>query len=129
MAGLPQAVRLGKLIRLLSSDKDGEALGAARALARVLAEAGADFHHLAEIVETHWSAPIVVDLFEQHRDPPAKQSTKPWQLEAEQLLKYREVLLGSRELDFLQNMKQSRTAPTAAQEKWMRDIAARRRAA
>lgn len=40
--------RLQKLIPLLGSDNDGEALGAARAIGRTLQAAGLDFHALAE---------------------------------------------------------------------------------
>jgi hypothetical protein len=39
--------RLGKLVKLLASDKDGEVIAAARAIARTLNNAGADFHELA----------------------------------------------------------------------------------
>jgi hypothetical protein len=42
------AVRLGNFIRLLSSDRDGEVVAAARALIRTLQSAGADIHVLAE---------------------------------------------------------------------------------
>jgi hypothetical protein len=92
-------------------------------LQRELADAGADFHHLASLVEKHWTAPVV-DLFGK-----SEPKLKPWQQQAAELLKHPEVLLGSRERDFLGNMRKSRYAPTAAQEKWMNDIAARRRAA
>ena len=60
---LPRALRqkLAKLIRMLSSDVDGEALAAARAIVRDLNKAGLDIHDLADFVvdparET-WSAP------------------------------------------------------------------------
>ena len=45
------APRVAHLIRLLGSSQDGEALGACRALGRVLANAGADFHELAASIE------------------------------------------------------------------------------
>jgi hypothetical protein len=45
------APRVGQLIRLLGSSQDGEALGACRALGRVLDGAGADFHELAASIE------------------------------------------------------------------------------
>ena len=53
MAPLPPAIapRVGALLRLLGSDVDGEALGAARALGRSLRDAGVDWHALAEAVE------------------------------------------------------------------------------
>jgi hypothetical protein len=47
---------LAKLLRLLRSPVDGEALGAARALGRTLKANGCDFHDLANIIE---APPIV----------------------------------------------------------------------
>jgi hypothetical protein len=44
----PVADKLGKLLRLLSSDRDGEIVGAARAIVRTLDGAGLDIHALAE---------------------------------------------------------------------------------
>jgi hypothetical protein len=46
------APRVGQLIRLLGSDRDGEVVAAARALKRTLATAGRDFHDLAACVES-----------------------------------------------------------------------------
>lgn len=58
--------RLQKLIPLLGSDKDGEALGAARAIDRTLRAAGLDFHALAASVRPSAAdAPHVV-----YRDAP-----------------------------------------------------------
>ena len=42
--------RLGKFIRLLTSDRDGEVVAAARAIVRTLEGAGADIHDLAESI-------------------------------------------------------------------------------
>jgi hypothetical protein len=47
----PIAGKLGSLIRLLSSDRDGEVIAAARAINRTLKAAGADIHLLADRVE------------------------------------------------------------------------------
>jgi hypothetical protein len=47
----PISDRLGKLIRMLSSDRDGEVLAAAKALNRTLQSAGADLHVLAAVIE------------------------------------------------------------------------------
>jgi hypothetical protein len=47
----PVRSRLAKFLRLLSSDRDGEVLAAARALVGVLRSAGADVHALAEQIE------------------------------------------------------------------------------
>src|SRR5262245_32562183 len=44
------APKLAKLIPRLSSDKDGEVLGAARAIGRVLASAEADWHDLVRVL-------------------------------------------------------------------------------
>ena len=53
MSALPAPIlpRVASLLRLLGSDQDGEALGAARALQRTLAGAGSDLHTLADVVE------------------------------------------------------------------------------
>jgi hypothetical protein len=40
--------RLGKLLRMLSSDKDGEVLAATAAIKRTLANEGLDIHNLAD---------------------------------------------------------------------------------
>jgi hypothetical protein len=47
----PVADKLGKLLKLLSSPRDGEVVAAARAILRTLEGAGADIHELAERVE------------------------------------------------------------------------------
>jgi hypothetical protein len=47
----PIAGKLGCLVRLLSSDRDGEVIAAARAIARMLKAHGADIHVLADRVE------------------------------------------------------------------------------
>jgi hypothetical protein len=103
--------------RLLSSPVDGEVIGAVRALDRVLAGFGG-FHHLASVIEEHWQ-------------PAEPEPTKPepitwWQPLAARLLEHPEVLLGSRERDFLRNMQRSPVPPTNRQVKWLNDIAARR---
>ena len=47
----PVADKLGKLLKLLSSPRDGEVVAAARAILRTLKGAGADIHELAERIE------------------------------------------------------------------------------
>jgi hypothetical protein len=47
----PIVAKLATFIRLLSSDKDGEVIAAARAMQRTLRSAGADIHTLANRVE------------------------------------------------------------------------------
>ena len=48
--------RIGKLIRLLGSDKPGEVIAAVDALVRSLHAAGSDIHRLAEIAESGLSS-------------------------------------------------------------------------
>jgi hypothetical protein len=47
----PVAEKLGKLLKLLSSPRDGEVLNAARAILRTLEGAGTDIHELATRIE------------------------------------------------------------------------------
>ena len=47
----PIAAKLGRFLRLLSSDQDGEVVAAARALVRTLKGAGQDIHALAAAIE------------------------------------------------------------------------------
>ena len=47
----PFVGKIASLFRMLSSDRDGEVVGAARALVRTLKSAGADIHALADRVE------------------------------------------------------------------------------
>jgi hypothetical protein len=73
--------------------------------------------------------------------PKAPDPKKPWQQQAEDLLRNHRDILGmrgnrldpalrAREIDFLTNMRKSRIAPTGGQEKWIRDVESRiRRAA
>jgi hypothetical protein len=48
----PVADKLGKLLKMLSSPRDGEVIAAARAILRTLEGAGADIHELAHRVES-----------------------------------------------------------------------------
>jgi len=52
------AGRLGKIIRLLSSDKPGEVVASAAALKRSLQSHGLDIHGLAEIIDRHLDFPL-----------------------------------------------------------------------
>jgi hypothetical protein len=103
---------LGKLVRLLASPVDREVIGAARFLDRGLANNGG-FHHLASVIEEHWPP------------PPAEPKPEWSQTLAARLLEHPEILLGSRERDFLRNIHCSPVPPTNRQVKWLNDIAAR----
>jgi hypothetical protein len=82
------APRIGQLIRLLGSDRDGEVVAAARALGRTLTSVGADFHTLADTIER--SAPAAHRGCEDHRaiarwllDSGARLSPKEWSFVAD----------------------------------------------
>jgi hypothetical protein len=126
----PPLARVGKLIRLASSPEDHEPLGATRALDRLLRDHRADFHHLADIVESNWRDPIVIK---------PQRKRRPHQELAAELLSHPEILgvrpngrldpaLLERERDFLEFMRRSATA-TEKQWRWLDDINVRRKAA
>lgn len=54
----PISDRVGKLLRLLASDNDGEVVAAVKALRRTLQSAGADLHALADVIEKPTAAPL-----------------------------------------------------------------------
>jgi hypothetical protein len=98
--------RLGQLLRLLASDKDGEVVAAARAIERTLHAIGADFHDLAHMIEA-----------------PPLQPVQPlygtsWQRMA-QFCAARRPSLNSRELKFVLDMVSWRGEPSDAQEDWL----------
>jgi hypothetical protein len=111
VSDISQLSRISKLIRLLSSDKDHEALGAARALVRIC-----DIHAVADCIEKHFQIP---------EESPR---LRPWQRQAQWLLDFGQ-LWGSRERSFLTNILRQSYPPNAKQERWMRDIFNRRCAA
>ncbi len=63
----PVADRLGKLVRLLGSDKDGEVLATVQALRRTLTGAGADIHVLATMIENPTNGGVVSEQRPQAR--------------------------------------------------------------
>ena len=67
----PISPKLGKLIALLSSDKDGEIVAAVRAIGRVLKDAGADWHDLANAVSRPLP-PATVNYRDAPQRPPAR---------------------------------------------------------
>jgi hypothetical protein len=123
-------LRIEKLIRLLGNNaSDTEIVGAARALDRTLADSGG-LHALADFLKKNWTPP-------QSEPPPPREAWSPkpppapkfdWQILADRLLQYPELLIRSDridEVDFLHNMRRSRSCPTDKQWKWMGDIEAR----
>lgn len=87
-ASIPPAIapRVAALVRMLGSDVDGEALGAARALQRTLGGVGLDLHALADAVE-HPAIPVM--MFRDRPDPAAPRRS-------------RKARAGDVELDFTQ---------------------------
>jgi hypothetical protein len=112
VAAVPTVV---KLVRLLGSDKDHEALGAARALKRVLAAAGLDLHDLANIIEfaARGEAPQVISATADDGD-------------AREMIRRcceRSELLTLKELAFVHSMATKwRGQPTKRQSGWLASI-------
>jgi hypothetical protein len=101
------APRLRKLVLMLSSSHDAEVVGAARAIGRVLADAGMDWHHLADAV-------IRVDRL----------PTDDWRAMA-QFCRGQAHRLSPRQFDFINNIALSRCEPPEKQWRWLRSIFAR----
>lgn len=97
--------KLGQLVRLLSSDKDGEVVGAARAIGRTLRAVGRDFHDLAALIENPTG---------EARQPPPK----PWAAMAA-FCAASPHRLNEREANFVFNMSRLTREPTQAQQEWL----------
>src|SRR5262245_27714361 len=114
----PIAPTLGKLVRLLSSDQDHEVLGAARAIQRVLASAGADFHALAGLIEVT-----------AHNRTYGHQDTAPgqdWRVRA--MVRFcadHPELLSPKEYNFITTLARRRGKPSERQLEWLCAIYAR----
>jgi hypothetical protein len=106
----PLAPKLGKLLLLLSSNRDGEVIAAARAIDKVLRGAGCDWHDLITTVL-----------------PPATQSGSYPRSErsAIEWCFYHLHLLSSRDAHFIKGLKQQWTSLTDKQRAWLRDIVVR----
>ena len=116
MSAVPAAIapRVGQLIRLLASDRDGEVVAAARALARTLTSVGQDFHTLADSVER--SAPAASVHYE--CDPRADELAR-W------LVTNHMSHLSARETDFVLSMLVWSGEPTERQRLWLSSIVSR----
>jgi hypothetical protein len=104
------APRIGQLIRLLASDKDGEVVAAARALGRTLNGVGADFHLLADLIER--PSPAALEL-----PPPRPESAGP--ADAVWLHRHHWSRLNEKERSFVLQMMNWRRAPTERQAAWL----------
>jgi len=138
----PIAGKLAPLIRLLSSDQDGEALAAARAINRLLKSNGVDIHVLADHVEkTNGSSLTDAEmkkLYDAGYDAGVRAAenknhgsddfhsvdgTPAWH-EIARFCQQNGIRLRENERTFVNDMA-SRTVwrePTPKQEKWLRSI-------
>jgi hypothetical protein len=113
-AGIAQiALKLQRLLLLLSSDQPGEVVAAAAAIKRTLRAAGADFHDLAAKLTS--PAEAKQNSFEDIRD---------WHALRDECLNRRGQLRG-RELEFVTNLKTWRGQLTPKQHDWLEAIHAR----
>ena len=131
---LAPAVRhaLAKLIRLLASDVDGEALAAVRALDRTLRADGCDFHDLAGLVEAPLSAPSAhpgTNFHTQFNDDDDDDDETAWQFMLDVCVEHVDRFT-SRERQLFQTLQHWRGTPTERQLIWLRALFERvRRAA
>jgi hypothetical protein len=118
--------KLIKLIRLLSSDKEGERLGAVAAIERTLHGAGLSFHDLAETISDQIievvKEKVVVKIVEIDR------TQRDWIEYSEKLLQV--DTLEAHERKFVQDMKQRAKLkpnfePSQKQANWFADLCLR----
>lgn len=113
------APKLGKLIRLLASDRDGEALAAARGIGRTLEAAGLDFHALADVIDKNRS----LDLPRCRAEPAADMPQTP--AEVARWCLNSGGRLTAKERDFLSSMLSWRRNLTARQTTYLEDLVVR----
>lgn len=123
------ASRIGQLVRLLGSDRNGEIISAATALQRTLRNAGADLHYLADVAERALQQPAI--------PPPAPDDDQDDEDDADLVcycaLPENYAKLTDRERGFVGNMHAllrrhgSAFAPSEKQANWLHHIADRLR--
>jgi len=112
----PRHTRVGQLVRLLSSDRVGEAGAAALALNRAINAAGRDIHWLAEIVVAALAdAPALVPLDDDCCD---------WKSVA-LFCRHHRSLLNEKEAKFVETISRWRGELSEKQSVWLGDIYAR----
>jgi hypothetical protein len=99
--------KVGKLIRLLASDQDGEVVASARALHRTLRNAGLDFNDLGQMIE----APT--RPYQRTADP-----NSDWHAMARACAEYVHEL-SDRERSFVRSMTKWRGEPSEKQLDWL----------
>jgi hypothetical protein len=113
-------VRLGKLIRLLASDKPGEVVAAAAAIDRSLRSAGLDIHRLADVVDR--------SALDSQSAPDHSQTAETDWHEIRDWCAVRADRLSARERQFIDSMTHWRGQPTEKQMTWLVAIEQRLRA-
>jgi hypothetical protein len=109
------AERLTKLLLMLSSDRDGEVISAARAIGRTLKDAGADWHDFAGRLLAPAHSPRRTTRA-QHNDTDTN-----WREMREFCLQHSE-LLRSREMEFITGLGDWRGDLTEKQFAWLNAI-------
>jgi hypothetical protein len=109
--------KLGKLLRLLSSDKDGEVLAAASAIMRTLAAEGSDIHNLADTL----CRPAAHRAEERAQRASASADCTDWREVARECEAHIAVL-NERERKFVNDMTGWRTTPSEKQQAWLLSI-------
>jgi hypothetical protein len=133
----PIAGKLGKFIRLLSSDKDGEVVAAARAIVRALKAENLDIHALADNVngEKRFSEQDAAEIYLRGLEEGRRQADRDggfhnvdgpsWHEIALECHAHSAALRNPAEKGFVADMVR-RTVhggqPTEKQAKWLRDI-------
>lgn len=115
------AVQLGKLIKLLASDKPGEVVAAAAAINRSLRSAGLDIHQLASVVDRSVLSP------QSAPDPDHDDDEHHWR-DMRAFCAGRTQYLSDRERNFIDSLSHWRGQPTVKQMNWLIAIAQRLRA-
>jgi hypothetical protein len=108
--------KLAKLVRLLSSDKDGEVLAAASAIKRTLAAEGSDIHALADAL-------CRPQQRQESRRPPSPPREDDWHGMACEC-QARSYRLSEREQGFIDDMVDwtAFREPTEKQQAWLLSI-------
>jgi hypothetical protein len=138
----PVADKLGKLLRLLSSDRDGEIVGAARAIVRTLDGAGLDIHALADGIgasadsKKKFSEADALEIYQRGVEDGKRAAEfwfrsvdgPTWHEIAGECAAHDECLRDERERQFLRDMVRWTVRggePTEKQAHWLRAIYAR----
>src|SRR5262245_35195115 len=122
------APQVTKLLRLLASPIDGEALGAARALKRVLSSASLDLHDLAKVLEFSIRHDARRAAATAHNRSSGLQEAPgaPWQVR--EMLRYcrdHAIQLSPKEYDFVATLTNRRGPPSERQLEWLCSIYSR----